>query len=85
VKNEMLAFSNYMPDLNAIRENGVTMFMAAGKMTLEKRKFYGQTAPILAKLLGCEMVIFPGNHLSYLDQPQEWAAILRGILHRASC
>lgn len=84
VKNEMIPFSSYQPDLNTIRENGVPIFMAAGKMTLDKQKFYGQTAPILAKLLGCEMVVFPGNHLSYLDQPQEWAAALRDVLHRAS-
>ncbi len=84
VKNEMIPFSSYKPDINAIKQNGVTMFMAAGKMTLDKRKFYGQTAPILAKLLGCEMVVFPGNHLSYMEMPQEWTATLRSILHRAS-
>ncbi len=84
VKNEMIPFSSYQPDLCAIKENGVMMFMAAGKMTLDKRKFYGETAPIMAKLLGCEMVIFPGNHLSYMDTPQEWSAVLRGILRKAS-
>ncbi len=83
VKYEMLPFSNYQPDLETIKQNGVMMFMAAGKMTLDKRKFYGETAPIMAKLLGCEMVTFPGNHLSYMDRPQEWAATLRSILHRA--
>ncbi len=84
VKQEMVPFSSYKPDLSAIKRNGVRLFMAAGKMTLDKRKFYGETAPILAKLLGCEMVVFPGNHLSYMDRPQEWAEVLRGILHRAS-
>jgi pimeloyl-ACP methyl ester carboxylesterase len=80
VKHEMLPFSNYKPDLEAIKQNAVTMFMAAGQMTLDKKKFYGETAPIMAKLLGCKMVVFPGNHLSYIDRPQEWAAVLRGVL-----
>jgi len=83
VKNEMLAFSNYQPDVEAIKHNGVSVIMAAGKMTLDKRKFYGETAPILAKLLGCEMTVFPGHHLSYMEQPQEWSATLRGILHKS--
>jgi pimeloyl-ACP methyl ester carboxylesterase len=84
VKHEMLPFSNYFPDVEAIKANRVKMFMAAGQMTLDKHKFYGETAPILANLLGCEMVMFPGNHLSYLDRPSEWAAVLRSILHQAA-
>ena len=83
VKHEMLPFSNYDPDLEMIRRNEIKIFMAAGKMTLDKQKFYGQTAPIMAKALGCEMVVFPGNHLSYMEIPQEWAATLRSILQRA--
>jgi hypothetical protein len=55
--------------------------MAAGKRTLDAGKYYGRTAPILADLLGCEMVTFPGHHLSYLDMPEAWAATLRGVLH----
>jgi pimeloyl-ACP methyl ester carboxylesterase len=84
VKHEMIPFSIYQPDLEAIRRNGVKMFMAAGKMTLDKKKFYGETAPIMAKLLGCGMVVFPGNHLSYMEMPQEWSAVLRNVLHRAA-
>ncbi len=83
MKHEMLPFTNYKPDIEMIKRNGVKMFMAAGKMTLDKRLFYGQTMPILADALGCEIVIFPGNHLSYFDQPQAWSVVLRDVLHRA--
>jgi pimeloyl-ACP methyl ester carboxylesterase len=82
VKHEMLPFTNYTPDVELIKKNGVRVFMAAGKMTLDKKKYYGRTAPILADMLGCEMVVVPGNHLSYLDIPEEWAATLRSILHK---
>jgi hypothetical protein len=84
VKHEMLPFSNYKPDVEAIRASGVRMFMAAGKTTLEKHKFYGETALILADLLECEMVQFPGHHLSYIDMAEEWADILRLVLYQAS-
>src|SRR5262249_62179611 len=35
VKHEMLPFSNYKPDVELIKKNGVKVFMAAGKRTLE--------------------------------------------------
>src|SRR5262249_50674238 len=82
VKHEMLPFTNYKPDVELIKENGVTVFMAAGKKALDKGRYYGRTAPILAGLLGCEMITFPGHHLSYLDMPGEWAAALRAVLQR---
>jgi pimeloyl-ACP methyl ester carboxylesterase len=82
IKYEMIPFSNYQPDIEAIKHNGIKMFVAAGKMTLEKKRFYGETAPILSDLLGCEMITFPGHHLSYFDMSEEWAATLRTVLHK---
>jgi len=83
-KQELLPVTNYMPDIVTIKKNGVKVFMAAGRESLNKKRFYAQTAPILAKLLECEMIIFPGNHVSYASTPKEWAAVLRGILHKAA-
>jgi hypothetical protein len=54
--------------------------MAAGKMSLEKKRFYAETASILAEKLGCELVTFPG---SFLYAPYEFAATLRSVLHKA--
>jgi hypothetical protein len=79
----MLGFANYQPDVKLIQQHGVKLFLAAGKMTLDKQKFYGRTAPILANMLGCAMVVFPGHHLSYFDMAGEWSATLRDVLHRA--
>ncbi len=83
VKQELLPVTNYMPDIDRIMKNGVKVFMAAGKISLDKKRFYAQTAPILAVMLGCEMITFPGHHISYLDMPEEWAATLRAVLHKA--
>jgi pimeloyl-ACP methyl ester carboxylesterase len=82
VEHEMLSFVNYKPDVEMIKKNGVKVFMAAGKITLDKELYYGRTAPILANMLGCEMVTFPGHHISYFDMPEEWSATLRSILHK---
>jgi pimeloyl-ACP methyl ester carboxylesterase len=84
MKQELIPVTNYMPDVRLIRQNGVKMFMAIGKWTLDKQKVYGRTVPILADMLGCEMVILPGHHVSYADTPDEWAAALRNVLHRAT-
>jgi len=83
VKQELLPVTNYLPDVAMIKKNGVRVFMAVGKMSLEKKRWYVETAQILAEKLGCEMVTFPGHHGSYMDMPDEWAATLRSVLHKA--
>jgi pimeloyl-ACP methyl ester carboxylesterase len=83
MKQELIPVTNYMPDVNLMKQNGAQVFMAAGKWTLDSNKVYGRTAPILAEMLGCEMVIFPGYHVSYVDMPEEWSATLRSVLHKA--
>ena len=82
MKHELLPVANYMPDVETIKKNGVKVIMAAGKISLDKKRFYAQTAPILTDKLGCEMVIFPGHHVSFVDMPQEWATALRSVLHK---
>ncbi len=84
LKHELIPVTTYKPDVERIKQNGVKVFMAVGKWTLDKQKVYGRTVPILADLLDCEMVMFPGHHISYVDMPQEWAAVLRSVLHEAA-
>lgn len=84
LKEELLPVTNYMPDIARIKKNGVKVLLAAGKKSLDKKRFYAQTVPILAKRMECELVVFPGHHTSYEDEPEEWAAALRNILHKAS-
>lgn len=83
IKQELLPVTNYSPDIESIKKNGVRVFMANGKMSVEKKRFYAETAPILAEKLGCEMVSFPGHHISFFDMPDEWASIMRSVLHKA--
>ncbi|OGO79340.1 MAG: hypothetical protein A2Y23_00960 [Clostridiales bacterium GWB2_37_7] len=83
-KQELLPVTNYYPDLKRLKENGIKVFMAAGKMSLDKKRFYAQTVPVLAEKIGCEMVVFPGHHGSFMDMPVEWAATLRQIFHKVN-
>lgn len=83
VKQELLPVTNYLPDVEMIKKNGVRVFMVGGKMSLDKKRWYVETAQILAERLSCEMVTFPGHHGSYVDMPNEWAATLRSVLHKA--
>lgn len=80
IRTEMLAMVNYRPDTAQIAANGVHIVVAAGQLTLDTGDYYGRTAPILAAELGHRAVVFPGHHLSYMDQPELWSQTLRGIL-----
>jgi hypothetical protein len=83
VKQELLPVTNYLPDVEMIKKNGVRVFMAIGTWALESKKWYAQADQILAEQLGCELVTFPGHHGSFMDMPVEWATTLRSVLHKA--
>jgi hypothetical protein len=83
VKQELLPVTNYLPDVDRIKQNGVKVFIAIGQWALDKKTWYAQADQILAEKLGCELVTFPGHHASFLDMPVEFAATLRGVLHKA--
>lgn len=82
VKQELLPVTNYSPDFSKLKENKVKVIMAAGRMSLDQRRFYAQTVPVLSESIGCDMVIFPGHHGSYMDMAEEWAAALRMVLQK---
>lgn len=83
VKGELLPVTNYLPDAEMIKQNGVKVFIAVGEWTLSRKTWICQVSHILAEQLCCELVTFPGHHGSYEDMPQEFAATLRSVLHKA--
>ena len=83
VKQELLPVTNYLPDVELIKQNGVRVFMAVGTWALERKTWYAKAAHMLAEQLRCELVTFPGHHGSFMDMPVEWAATLRSVLHKA--
>ena len=57
--NRRCSLSRITSPISAGSSERRPVVMAAGQLTLTKKKFYGQTAPILARRLGCECVTFP--------------------------
>jgi pimeloyl-ACP methyl ester carboxylesterase len=83
MKLELLPVTNYLPDVQLVQRNGVTIIMAAGKRAQDRKTWLDEVSRVLAERLGCELVTFPGHHGSYTDMPHEWAATLRGVLRKA--
>jgi len=83
LKHEMVPFASYMPDFDELGKNRASIVASAGRWTLERKLYYGRTAQVLADRIGCDVIPLPGNHLSYLDRPHEWADELRAILRKA--
>jgi pimeloyl-ACP methyl ester carboxylesterase len=81
---ELLPVTSYVPDFAALAQSRGKLFMAAGRKSLEKKRFYAEVAPILAEMIECEFVLFPGHHGSFVDMPEAWATALRDVLHKAS-
>jgi pimeloyl-ACP methyl ester carboxylesterase len=84
LKHEMVPFASYKPDFDKLRKDSASIVASAGRWTLQRKLFYGRTARILADQIGCDMMPLPGNHLSFLDCPREWADELRAILRKGS-
>ena len=82
-KFELLPITNYLTDIETIRKNGVKVVIAVGEWGLARQVWYVKAAQILAKQLDCELLTFPGHHGSFMDMPDEFAAALRAILHKA--
>jgi pimeloyl-ACP methyl ester carboxylesterase len=82
LRQELLPVTHYLPDFQAIKKNSVRVIMAAGKRSLEKKRFYAEVAKIVAEKLGCEFVEFPGHHGSFFDMPNEWSMTIRKSLQR---
>src|SRR4051794_10696646 len=80
IRQELLPFTNYLPDLDLIGRTGVPVVPAAGRESLHRERWYAATSRVLSDRLGCALVEFPGHHSSYLDRPDEWAPVLRGVL-----
>jgi len=76
---EYMPISTYVPDLDIISRNHVSIIAAAGRRSADA--YYARTARILAERLGCQYVDFPGNHMAFMNDTEAFAAALREALH----
>jgi hypothetical protein len=79
-KHEIMPFSQYLPDIERIRNNNVSMVVAVGRDSDDA--YYVQASNALAAKLGCENVEFPGHHDVSFWMPEEFANAIRSTLER---
>lgn len=54
-------------------DDGIPVYAAVGLHSLQKQRFYAQTAQALARQAGTPLVIFPGHHLSSFHDAEAWS------------
>jgi len=80
LRHEVLPMITFRPDYAAVARSGVPVALAAGDGSLADEYGYARTAPIIADLLTCPMVVFPGHHTSYTYRASDFAAALMATL-----
>lgn len=76
---EFIIITNYLPPIQKLKQSGIRIYTGAGKESLRKKRFYAQTAEILAMSLNCELFEFPGHHFSFFHSASEFALVLMSV------
>jgi hypothetical protein len=74
----ILPLSEYVPDIIKLREGAAGVVVGAGAQS-EGQTTYRTTAA-LAEKLGLKPIIFPGDHMGYVSQPDAFAEALQRSL-----
>jgi len=78
LNHELKAFAGYLPDIESIRNNNVSVIVAVGRDSDDA--YYVQASNALATKLECETVEFPGHHDVSFWMPEEFANAVRQTL-----
>ncbi|MFZ1875518.1 MAG: hypothetical protein WBL44_18645 [Nitrososphaeraceae archaeon] len=76
--HELKAFAGYLPDIESISNNNVSVVVAVGRDSDDA--YYVQASNALATKLECETVEFPGHHDVSFWMPEEFANAVRQTL-----
>jgi pimeloyl-ACP methyl ester carboxylesterase len=79
---EVRPFIDYVPDLDLIAANQVTVAAAHGAQTLDVTEL--QMGAVVAERLGAPCAEFPGGHTAPLEVPVPFSVRLRGLLEELS-
>lgn len=79
---EILGYAYYKPDIEKLKREKPPLVLATGAYTIERGLFYGVPTSLLSQELGIPALIFPGDHLSYLNMPWAWAETLHESLRQ---
>jgi pimeloyl-ACP methyl ester carboxylesterase len=77
-RHEMRPTIEFVPDLDALRNGGTRIVVGIGEESAGQ--VCDRTSAALARALGIEPVIFPGDHIGFAEDPEGFAPRLREIL-----
>jgi pimeloyl-ACP methyl ester carboxylesterase len=75
-KHEYMNFIHYLPEIERIKNNNVSMVVAVGRDSGDDA-YYVQASRALADKLGCATIEFPGHHDVSFWMPEEFANAIR--------
>lgn len=76
--HELRDTTRYLPDVAALTAGATRVVISLGVESGHLLTY--QASIVLAKLLGASPVEFPGEHVGFVDQPKEFAEVLRAVL-----
>jgi len=77
---QLVMLTNYLPQIGRLKDNKILVFTGAAENSLEGKRFYAETAKILAEQLACKMIVFPGHHFSFFHFPGDCAKVIKETL-----
>jgi hypothetical protein len=76
--HDLTATTRFVPDIAALKASATRVVVGIGSVA--DIQLAQQTAVVLAERLGTAPVTFPGGHAGFIQQPREFADVLRKVL-----
>ena len=73
-ENEVRYLSNYSPDIRKVVGNKVSVAVGVGKDS--EGAFYANTVLAQKEIMGCPLVVFPGHHQTFENEPERFCPVL---------
>jgi len=80
IKQELVAVTSYKPNIKILCENKDKIIVASGTYAQERKTWLYEAARHLAEEIGCEFVVLPGHHASFMDDVENWAKEFKKLL-----
>ncbi len=74
--HEVRPMVEYVPDLRSIRNSGSAFVVGVSRENIGSSFAFARTPGCYAKELDAELVVFPGYHAGYFENPESFAEVL---------
>ncbi|WP_179865706.1 alpha/beta fold hydrolase [Bacillus sp. AFS017336] len=82
IKQELIPVTNYIPNMDILREHKEKLIFAAGDWSVNKNVWFAEVAQKLSNEIGSTLITLPGSHVSFMDKPKEWARVLSACYNK---